>query len=355
MTYGIGIVGAGMIAPFHLEAIRGLPNARAVGIMDHGSGKGREIAPGLDPAGADNLDAFLTRSDIDIVTIATPSGSHLDIAVAAAKAGKHCIVEKPIEITLPRIDAMIAAHAAAGTVLGGIFNTRYTMGAQLLERTVEAGRFGTLTFASAVGPWWRDPDYYKSSNWKGSWAMDGGGALMNQGIHSVDLLQWLVGSPVASVSGRTATTAHPCIEAEDTSAATLQFKNGVLGTIACTTSMWPGHFRTLTLAGTDGTAVLADEGLLFWQFREETPEDDAIRNEMLALPSAGIGASNPAAGVDARGHQAVFADFLRALEAGETPSIDGHEARKAVAIIRAIYESAEAGGMPVAVASSASR
>ncbi len=354
MTYGIGIVGAGMIAPFHLEAIRGLPNARAVGIMDHGSGKGRRIASDLDTAGSDDLEIFLSRSDVDIVAIATPSGSHLDIAVAAAKAGKHCIVEKPIEITLPRIDEMIAAHDAAGTRLGGIFNTRYTDGAQLLKRTVEAGRFGTMTFASAVGPWWRDPGYYQSSNWKGTWEVDGGGALMNQGIHSVDLLQWLVGSPVASVSGRISTTAHPYIEVEDTSAATIQFENGVLGTVACTTSMWPGHFRTITLSGTEGTVVLADEGLLFWRFRDETEEDQAIRDALLSLPSDGVGASNPAAGVDARGHQAVFADFLRALESGETPPIDGAEARKAVAIIRAIYESAEAGGAPVSV-SSASR
>ena len=347
MTYGIGIVGAGMIAPFHLEAIEGLPNARAVGIMDHGSGKGRAIAPDLDPTGADDIEAFLARDDVDIITIATPSGSHLDIALAAAEAGVHCIVEKPIEITLDRIDRMIAAHDAAGTVLGGIFNNRYTDSAKLLKRTVEAGRFGTLTFVNAIGPWWRDPEYYSSSGWKGTWALDGGGALMNQGIHSVDQLQWLVGSPVASVSGRIATLAHPTIEVEDTGAATLQFENGALGSIACTTGMWPGHFRTLTLAGTDGTAVLADEGLLFWQFRDETDEDDAIRKALLALPGTGIGASNPSAGVDARGHRAVFVDFLRALEADERPTIDGHEARKAVAIIRAIYESAERGGAAV--------
>ena len=323
MTYGIGIVGAGMIAPFHLEAIEGLPT------------------------GADDIEAFLARDDVDIITIATPSGSHLDIALAAAEAGVHCIVEKPIEITLDRIDRMIAAHDAAGTVLGGIFNNRYTDSAKLLKRTVEAGRFGTLTFVNAIGPWWRDPEYYSSSGWKGTWALDGGGALMNQGIHSVDLLQWLVGSPVASVSGRIATLAHTTIEVEDTGAATLQFENGALGSIACTTSMWPGHFRTLTLAGTDGTAVLADEGLLFWQFRDETEEDQTIRDALLALPGAGIGASNPSAGVDARGHRAVFADFLRALEAGERPAIDGHEARTAVAIIRAIYESAERDGAAV--------
>lgn len=347
MTYGIGIVGAGMIARFHFEAIQGLENARAAGIMDRGSGRGREIAPDLDPTGAGDIDAFLARDDIDVITIASPSGAHLDTAVKAAQAGVHCIVEKPIEISLERVDAIIAAHEAAGTALGGIFNNRYTASAQLLKRTVEAGRFGKLSFASAVGPWWRDPDYYASSNWKGTWALDGGGALMNQGIHSVDMLQWLVGAPVESVSGRIATLAHPRIEVEDTGAATLQFANGALGTIACTTSMWPGHFRTLTLGGTDGTAVLADEGLLFWQFRDETEEDDRVRSEMLALPGAGVGASNPSAGVDARGHRAVFSDFLRALEVGETPPIDGHEARKAVAIIRAIYESSERGGVPV--------
>ena len=347
MTCGIGIIGAGMIAPFHLEAIEGLPNARAVGIMDNGSGRGRAIAPQLDPAGADELDAFLARDDVDVITIATPSGTHLDAAVKAAEAGVHCIVEKPIEITLDRIDRMIAAHDLAGTALGGIFNTRYSASAQLLKRTIDAGRFGRLTFASAVGPWWRDPDYYASSNWRGTWALDGGGALMNQGIHSVDLLQWLVGSPVKSVSGRIATLAHPTIEVEDTGAATLGFANGALGSLACTTSMWPGHFRTLTLAGTDGTAVLADDGLLFWQFREETEEDDRIRQEILALPGAGVGASNPSAGVDARGHRAVFADFLKALDAGQSPAIDGHEARKAVAIIRAVYESGEKGGVPV--------
>lgn len=347
MTYRIGIVGAGMIAPIHLEAIRALPNAEPAGIMDGGSGKGRRMASDLDPTGADDLDAFVGRDDIDVVAVASPSGAHLEAALAAARAGKHCIVEKPMEITVQRIDAMIAAHAEAGTTLGGIFNSRYGRGAQLIKRAVEGGRFGRLTFASALGPWWRQPDYYASSDWKGTWRLDGGGAMMNQGIHSVDLLQWLVGSPVLSVSGRMAALAHASIEVEDTSAASIEFENGALGTIACTTSMWPGHFRTLTLAGTDGTAVLADAGLLFWRFRDEDAADEALRHELVALPGEGIGASDPSAGIDAAGHQAVFADFLGAVEAGRAPAIDGAEARKAVAIIRAIYQSAEAGGAPV--------
>ena len=350
MTHRFGIVGSGMIAPLHLEAIGALPDAEVVGIMDHGSGRGQEIAPELDVTGSADLDTFLARDDIDIVSVATPSGVHHEAAVKAAAAGKHCIVEKPMEIRLDRIDGMIAAHRDAGTCLGGIFNTRYSEAAQLLKRAAESGRFGRLTFAAATGPWWRDQSYYESSDWKGTWALDGGGALMNQGIHSIDLLQWLVDAPVANVSGRIATLAHDNVEVEDTGAASLVFENGALGTIACTTSMWPGHFRTITLAGTGGTAVLGDTHLLFWQFRDETPEDDAIRDRLLALPGAGIGASDPSAGIDCLGHRAVFSEFLAALDSGEPAPIDGQEARKAVSIILAIYESARKGGAPVAPA-----
>jgi len=242
---------------------------------------------------------------------------------------------------------MIAAHGQSGTLLGGIFNTRYSEAAQLLKRTAQAGRFGRLTFASAVGPWWRDQSYYDGSAWKGSWALDGGGALMNQGIHSIDLLQWLVDSPVARVSGRIATLAHENIEVEDTGVASLAFENGALGTIACTTSMWPGHFRTITLAGSHGTAVLGDANLLVWQFRDEMPEDAGVRKRYLGLPGAGVGASNPSAGLDCEGHRAAFAEFLAALDAGTPTPVDGQEARKAVSTILAIYESARLGGTPV--------
>lgn len=347
MIYRFGIVGAGMIAPYHYQAINGLANARVVGVMDNGSGRGREIAPHTDPTGADDIDRFLARDDIDVITIATPSGAHLDTAVKAAQAGKHCIVEKPIEITQQRIDKMIAAHAEAGTQLGGIFNNRYTDAAQLVKRTVQSGRLGRLTFAAALGPWWRDQTYYDSSDWKGTWTLDGGGAMMNQGIHSVDQLQWIVGEPVTRVSAHIATLAHERVEVEDTAAASITFANGALGTIACTTSMWPGHFRTITVAGDAGTIVMADSRLLVWQFRQERPEDDQIRAAYISLPGEGVGASNPSAGVTADGHRAVFADFLAALECGETPAIDGYESRKAVSIIRAIYESAERGGAPV--------
>ena len=350
MTLRFGIVGTGMIAAIHRDAIAAMEGAVLTGVMDRGSGRGEALAPGLDRTGADDLDVFMGRDDIDVVTVATPSGAHLDAGLAAARHATHCIIEKPIEITVARIDEMIAAHEAARTCLGGIFNTRYTDGARLLKQAVEQGRFGRLTHVNAIGPWWRDQDYYDSSNWKGTWALDGGGAMMNQGIHSVDLLQWLVDSPVETVSGHIATLAHERIEVEDTATATLRFANGALGTLACTTSMWPGHFRTITIAGSDGTAVLADGNLLEWRFRDEGPQDDEIRARLKGLPGDGVGASDPSAGVTHHGHQAVFEDVAAAIASGSRPQVDGHESRKAVAIICAVYDSARQGGQPVAPA-----
>ena len=345
--YRFGLVGAGMIAHVHRDAIAALPNATLCGVMDNGSGLGKKISPGLDTTGADDIEVFVARDDVDVVAVASPSGVHLEAALAAARAGKHCICEKPLEVTPERIDEMIATHEAAGTRLGGIFNSRYTEAAQLLKTTAASGRFGRLTFCSATGPWWREQSYYDDSDWKGTWALDGGGALMNQGIHSIDLLLWIVGEPVVSVSARIATLAHERVEVEDTGAAVIAFDSGALGTIACTTSMWPGHFRTITIAGTDGTAVLADTRLLQWRFKDEDARDEAIRKRWMGLPGSGIGASDPSAGMTEEGHRQAFADFLTALDADRAPEVDGHEARKAVSLICAVYDSARRGGVSV--------
>ena len=343
----VGVIGAGMIAAIHADAIRRCEATTLVGIMDRGSGKGAAIAPECDQLASDDLEAFVARADVDAIMIASPSGSHLEAGLCAARHHKHCLVEKPIEITPARVDELIEAHSRAGTILGGIFNTRYTEGATLLKRACAAGRFGRLTHVSAVGPWWRDQAYYDDSGWKGTWSLDGGGALMNQGIHSIDLLQWLVDDEVISVAGQIATLAHERIEVEDTGTALLRFSAGTLGTLALTTSVWPGHFRTITIGGTDGTAVLADGNLLHWAFRDESDVDEEIRERLLHLPGAGVGASDPSAGVDSDGHLASLSEFVDAVRAGRNPSVDGREARKAVEIICAVYESSQHGGAPV--------
>lgn len=345
--YGFGIVGAGMIGHFHAEAIAGLANAKLVAVCDQIEPAAKKLADQHGCRAYADIETFLSDDEIDVVTVATPSGLHGACAIAAARHGKHILVEKPIEITLQKIDDILEAHEKAGTVVGGIFNMRYAPTAQLFRKAVDAGRFGRMTFGMAYGPWWRDQAYYDKGGWRGTMAMDGGGALMNQGIHTIDLLQWLMG-PVKRVQAVCATLAHERIEVEDTAAATVEFANGALGTIACTTSMWPGHFRIVELSGTDGTAAMADQKFFFWQFREESPEDEKVRREFLEFPAVSMGASNPSAGMTADGHRANFADFLAAVEAGREPPISGREARKAVAIILAIYESART-GKPVEV------
>ena len=345
-TYGFGVIGAGMIGAYHADAVRALPNARLVAICDHLSEAAGRLGQRCGCSGMCDIERFLSRDDIDVVTVATPSGTHADIAIAAARHGKHCIVEKPLDITLEKIDRMIEAHEKAGTTLGGIFNFRFSETTKIFKRAVEQGRFGRLTFGMAYGPWWRDQEYYDKGGWRGTWALDGGGALMNQGIHTIDLLQYLMG-PVKRVMAMCSTLAHERIEVEDTGVATVEFANGALGTIACTTSMWPGHFRVVEIAGTDGTVAMADQNYFFWQFRRETSEDDEIRRKYLQFPAVSVGAANPSAGMTADNHRMNFAEFLQALDENRKPAIDGAEARKAVQIILAIYESAKHGGKPV--------
>lgn len=340
--YGFGVVGAGMIGNFHAEAIKGLPNGKLVAVCDKIDDAANGFASKNGCAAHTDLAKFLRDDNIDVITIATPSGLHGEAAIAAAQAGKHCIVEKPIEVILGKIDQILEAHDKAGTTVGGIFNMRYEPTAGLFKQAVDAGRFGKLTFGMAYGPWWRDQDYYDKGGWKGTLAMDGGGALMNQGIHTIDLLQWLMG-PVKQVTAFTKTLAHERIEVEDTGVVAIEFANGALGTIACTTSMWPGHFRIVEVAGDKGTVAMADSKFFFWQFADETPEDARVRKEYVEFPAVSVGAADPSAGVTADCHRANFADFLDAIDKGKEPSVSGREARSAVEIILAIYESARTG------------
>jgi predicted dehydrogenase len=338
--FGMGVVGAGMIGNFHARAIKALPNAELVAVCEQVADRGQKFAAEHGCKCYDDVEKFLSDDRIDVITVATPSGLHRDVAVAAAKHGKHCLVEKPIEITLPRIDAILEAHAKAGTTVGGVFNMRYETTTKLFKKAVDAGRFGRLTFGMAFGPWWREQSYYDQGGWRGTWDIDGGGAFMNQGIHTIDLLQYLMG-PIKQVSAFAGTLCHERIQVEDTGAVAVEFKNGALGTMACTTSMWPGHYRMIEVAGDKGTVGMADAKFVFWQFAEETEEDNRIRAEYLEFPKVSVGAANPSAGMTHALHQANFADFLQALDEKRQPAISGAEARKAVQVILAIYESAK--------------
>ena len=287
---------------------------------------------------------MLTRPEIDIVCICTPSGIHLEPALASIEAGKHCLIEKPLEITLERCDKIIEAAYKKGVNTGVIFPSRFYQTSRQLKKSIEEKRFGDLVLGDAYVKWSRKPAYYQSGKWRGSWKYDGGGALMNQGIHSVDLLQWYMG-PVESIQSVSANIRHKNIEVEDTIVSTIKFTNGALGTIECSTAVFPGALKRIEIMGTTGTAILEESSLIKWEFEHEVKEDENIRNAIASANiSSGGGASNPA-DIGFIGHQKQIEDFIHAVETCVSPLVDGEEGRKSVEIVDAIYESARSGKM----------
>jgi len=340
---GIAIVGCGMIARFHARAIAEIPNTRIVALVSRQVANAEKLNTelGLKCDCYDNLAPALARRDVSIVVITTASGAHMEPAVAAAEAGKHVVVEKPLEITLERCDRIIAACEKRRVKLCTIFPSRFADASVALKKAVEAGRFGRLTLGETTCKWWRPQAYYDEGGWKGTKALDGGGALMNQAIHNVDLLQWVMGFPT-HIAGFTATLAHERIEVEDTAVACLRFGSGALGVIQATTSIHPGYPKTIAIHGDKGSAVIEQEDVLRWDFTPETADDADIRKRFAQKVGASGGASNPAA-ISYEYHRRQFADFVQAIETGQEPLVDGREGRKAVEIILAIYRSAETG------------
>jgi predicted dehydrogenase len=296
---------------------------------------------GIDCAIATDLNAVLARPDVQAIIVTTPSGAHLDSAIAAAQAGKHVVVEKPLEITSERCDRIIDTCDRQGVKLSTIFPSRFGDANRTLKAAIDGGRFGRLTLGETTCKWWRPQSYYDEGGWKGTKALDGGGALMNQAIHNVDLLLWMMGD-VTHISGFTATLAHERIEVEDTAVACLRFASGALGVIEGTTSVHPGLPKTIAIHGDRGTVVIEQDDVLRWELTPETMEDRAIKERFAQKTGASGGSSNPAA-ISHIGHARQLADFVRAIQANCAPLVDGREGRKAVAVIEAIYQSATTG------------
>jgi len=290
---------------------------------------------------------FLADKELEIVTVGTPSGAHLEPSLAALNAGKHVICEKPLEITLERIDQLTAAAAANGKTIAAVLNRRFHPGMDAFKKASDEGRFGTLTNASAYVKWYRDQAYYDSAGWRGTWALDGGGALMNQSIHTVDSLLYLAG-PVKSVQANTACLAHERIEVEDIVVAIVEFESGARGVIECSTCTWSkdGHPARVQLSGTEGSVFLADEAFEIWDFMEEKPEDAEIQATLMKGQEAGLGANDPSA-INFHQHQRNFEEVVNAIAEGREPTTSASEARKPVALITAIYESAQNDGKKV--------
>src|SRR5438067_1021222 len=293
---GFAIVGCGMIERFHARALAEVPGTRVVALVSRQRANAEKLAEalGLHCDLYTDLDPVLARKDVDVVVVTTPSGAHLEPAVAAAKAGKHVVVEKPLEITPARCDAIIDACDRQGVKLCTIFPSRFGDANQALKKAVDAGRFGRLTLGETTCKWWRPQSYYDEGGWKGTKTLDGGGALMNQAIHNVDLLTWMMG-PVTHISGFTSTLAHERIEVEDTAVACLRFANGALGVIQAATSVHPGLPKTIAVHGDRGSVVIEQDDMLRWDFEPETPDDRAVKARFAQKVGASGGSSNPAA------------------------------------------------------------
>jgi len=341
MSYGIGIIGTGLIAEIHARAIKSVKDAKLVSVLSRTEERAMEFSKKYGCKGYSSEKEFFIDPDMQIVSICTPSGFHMEPAIQAIEAGKHVVIEKPLEITLERCDKIIDTAEKKGVRVTGIFQSRFYESSQILKKAIESGRFGKLVLGDAYVKWYRNQEYYDKGGWKGTKRYDGGGALMNQSIHAIDLLQWFMG-PVKSVQAFKGILGHKRIEVEDTAIAAIEFSNGAYGVIEGSTAIFPGFFKRIEISGTQGTAILEEEDLKFWKFATENPDDEEIRKKYGKKTKSGGGASDPGA-ISLEGHKKQFQQFINSLKEKKPPLIDAYEAKKAVAIILAIYQSAETG------------
>lgn len=331
---GIGIVGTGAIALKHAQAIAELEGAKLVGLFNPNPTSAEAARSKFSEPVFSDIEEFLAIDELDIVCVCTPSGMHLEPGLAAIQAGKHLMVEKPIEITVARADQLIDAAAKKRVKLAVIFQNRFSPDYEKLKQAVDAGVFGRLLMGNAYVNWFRNDAYYSTSAWKGTLKADGGGALINQGIHTIDLLLDLMGD-VKSVYGQVQTTLYP-IEGEDLGVALVNFRNGALGNITSATALYPGYPERIELFGTEGSAILEGGKLTAWNVKGQPPM------EIAAEAASGSGSSDPNA-IGIQLHLDQWRLFLGALDADQTVVVDGKTARKSVELICAIYESSRLG------------
>ena len=337
------LIGAGVIGDIHAQALTQLDTAELVAIADPDESKASIMARkyGVEESTID-AENLLRRSDIDAVTICTPSGVHADLAVAALKAGKHVVVEKPIDVSLEAADRIVGAEKASGKTVAVISQHRFDKSTEKVVQAVREGNLGRITSAIASHAWWRGQSYYDSGDWRGTWAMDGG-ATMNQTVHTIDLMVSILGVPV-EVFAYTACLAHERIEVEDTAVAVVKFDSGALGIIHATTAAYPGLDASLRIFGSKGSAVISDDELIYLHENSgEAPE--------IAMPD---GTDLNQVGHEYRftesrmgpAHRAQLADFVRAITGGSPVRVGTAQARTALSVILAMYESV-ATGRPV--------
>lgn len=349
-SIGFAIIGTGSIGQVHAKSISGIEGAHVAVGCSIIPQEAKQFAEQNNSDWCEDFHEAIHRDDVQVVSICTPSALHLDPALAAFKAGKHVLVEKPMEITLEKADQMIEAADKYNCKLSVIFQSRFNPDMQWMKKMVDEGKLGKITMGEASLKWYRSAEYYKTGGWRGTWAMDGGGAVMNQGIHWVDLLQWMMG-PVDTVYANCGTLIHD-IEVEDTAIASVKFKNGALATIQVATSVFPGMTDRLEISGNKGTLYMETQKLRAKYFADEDGADVGFYGNKFE-DACEIAAKVKIPGSedydlhinDAKsdGHNIQIKNFVECVRDDKQPFIDGPEGRKSLALICAIYESAKTG------------
>jgi UDP-N-acetyl-2-amino-2-deoxyglucuronate dehydrogenase len=345
----IAIIGTGVVGELHIRSMQKLPHCKVVAVCDLIGEKGQKSLEKNNvsvPIYTDLLEMF-KKEDLDSVHVCTPSGDHMGPAIASMERGMNVLCEKPMEILPDRVDKMIAAAKEHGVKLAGIFQNRWDDANIALRNAVKQQRFGKLAWAGIFTPWYRTDAYYADGAWRGTWKLDGGGAVMNQGVHQVDLMQWIMG-PVKTVSAFASSRIHPKIEVEDTLTCSVMFEGGVHGTYVSTTGMWPGGAVRIEIGGEFGSAI-SENGLKRYEFKEPKPEDQELLERLSPEKAKNSGGGTAATDIGLDLHGKNMKSVYDAWDRGEEAETHGPEARKAVAIIQAMYESVRKKGAPVDV------
>ncbi len=338
-----GVAGCGVIGPIHVEALASLADAELCAVANLVAAPAEKVASKYGARVYTDIGEMLAHERLDVVTICTPSGLHGVHACQAMEAGCHVIVEKPMEINLAAIDTMLRVQRERGVKLAVISQRRFEPDVQRVRALIDEDAFGRLVLGNAMIPWWRSQAYYDSGDWRGTWELDGGGVLMNQAIHTIDLLQWMMG-PVKSVKAVTDTLVHS-MATEDVATAAVRFVSGAVGTISATTGAYPGLATRLELLGNQGSVVMESERISYlYLAREETSVvgdyGSGVRTGQVA---AGRSAASDPAALAWQAHASQIADMIAAIRADRTPLVDGEAARRPVEVILGIYESARTG------------
>ncbi len=352
----VAIVGCGIIGLNHARAIARHPRLTITALVDAVPTAATELADqvvselgGARPALYERLQDALATSPIDLVVVCTPSGLHVRLADEALAAGKHVVIEKPLDVSMPRareIAGLAAEAATRGLVVSVISQHRFDPSSVAVAQAVRDGRFGRLTSGIASVAWWRSQEYYDSGQWRGTWELDGGGAVMNQGVHTVDLLVWFLGRPV-DVYAHTALLAHDRVDVEDVAVATVRFESGALGVIHATTAAYPGLSVRVQVHGDRGSAIIDDDQLEYFYAAGDEAFDatgSSAHNQASTLVPAGeLRGGDRGPDVFVAGHLRQYEDIVEAITTRREPGVRVEDALLSLAVVRAVYLSATLG------------